>query len=259
MIARVSDILAALDRIAPPELREDYDNVGLLAGHPAGKVDRALVALDLTEGVIEEAEREGAQLIVTHHPILFHARRTLREDDPEGALLAHLLRARLALIAAHTNYDNAQAGLNDALAEALGLRDICPAQGGMRVGTLCEEMPPQVLADAIRGALGGSVRAYIPRGAPPVRRLAVLGGAGGGMFADAEAAGAQAFLTGEVKHHEALAGVALNLTMLDGGHYETEHIAIKTLANRLQNALDALQYTVAIVQSAHRPFVRYDA
>ena len=95
-MATVRDILDLLEGIAPLETQEEWDNAGLLAGDPASEVTRVLVALDLTLEVVEEAERLGAQLIVTHHPILFRGRKNLREDDAEGKLLAALIRARLA-------------------------------------------------------------------------------------------------------------------------------------------------------------------
>ena len=119
----VSKMLELVGDIAPFELAEEWDNVGLLAGHPDWPVARAMVALDLTDGALREAAEKGVQLIVTHHPILLNGRKNLREDDGEGALLAALIRARIALIAAHTNYDSAPGGMNDVLAAALGLSE----------------------------------------------------------------------------------------------------------------------------------------
>ena len=107
MSVTASYIMLILEQIAPRELSESYDNVGLLAGHPAQTVERVLVALDLTEGVVREAEKAGAQMIVTHHPIFFRGRKNIREDDAEGAAVCSLIRAHLALAAAHTNFDNA--------------------------------------------------------------------------------------------------------------------------------------------------------
>ena len=158
-MATVRDILDLLEGIAPLETQEEWDNAGLLAGDPAAKVTRVLVALDLTLEVVEEAERLGAQLIVTHHPILFRGRKNLREDDAEGKLLAALIRARLAMIAMHTNFDNAEGGVNSALCERLGIRESQPLTSGMRIG----EIDPMPLADFRRHVetrLGGVVRAY---------------------------------------------------------------------------------------------------
>ena len=106
MSVTASDIMSILEQIAPRELSESYDNVGLLAGHPAQTVERVLVALDLTESVVREAEKAGAQMIVTHHPIFFRGRKNIREDDAEGAAVCSLIRAHLALAAARGESGN---------------------------------------------------------------------------------------------------------------------------------------------------------
>lgn len=252
---KVRDALSILNGMFPPELAESYDNVGLLCGHPDAPVTGILCALDLTEGLIDEAQARGAQLIVTHHPILFHARKNLREDDPEGRLLTRLVRARLSLIAAHTNYDNAPDGVNDQLAAALGLEGVQALANGLRVGELPREMTARELTEHVAQALHTVVRPYCPRKAS-IRRVAVCGGAGGDFYPLALAAGAQAYVTGEARYHDALAAVAEGLTLLEAGHYETEQIAIKSLAIRLQNAANALQYKVTVMESAEQPFAR---
>ena len=169
-MATVQDILDLLEGIAPLEMQEEWDNAGLLAGDPAAKVTRVLVALDLTLEVVEEAERLGAQLIVTHHPILFRGRKNLREDDAEGRLLAALIRARLAMIAMHTNFDNAEGGVNSALCGRLGIRESQPLTSGMRIGEidpmpLADFPPPRGNAPGRRGArLRRDGQGHPPRG-----------------------------------------------------------------------------------------------
>lgn len=252
---KVRDALSILNGMFPPELAEGYDNVGLLCGHPDVPVEKILCALDLTEGLIDEALEKGVQLIVTHHPILFHARKNLREDDPEGRLLTWLVRSRLSLIAVHTNYDNAPDGVNDQLAAALGLVNVQALENGLRVGKLPREMNVRELTEHVGEALCAVIRPYFSHDAV-VSRVAVCGGAGSEFYPLALAAGAQAYVTGEVHHHDALAAVAENLVVIEAGHYETEQIAIKSLADRLQNAADALQYKVNVMESAEKPFAR---
>ena len=256
MSVTIGQVLELLNEMAPPELAEGYDNVGLLAGHPDWPVERILVALDLTEGAVEEAKAIGAQLIVTHHPILFRGRKNLREDDAEGAAVCSMIRAGIGLIAAHTNFDNAPCGVNDALAEALGLCDVQPLGQGMRLGTLCGGYTSGTIGPMIEGKLGGRARVYAQAPDSPIERVAVCGGAGGDFFEMAAQAGAQAFVTGEVKHHEALAAVAGGLCLIEAGHYETEHIAIKLLADGLQKRINAVQYNVTVNVSAYAPFWR---
>ena len=255
MAATVGQILDIINEIAPPELAESYDNVGLLAGHPGWRVTRVLASLDLTKAVVLEAEQRGAQLIVTHHPIFFRGRKNIREDDPEGEAICALIRARAALIAAHTNFDNADPGVNDALAGTLGLKDVEIGAHGMRVGRLESPFPVADFSDYVENRLNTRARLYAAAD-KFVRRVAVLGGAGGGFCAEALALKADAFVTGEISHHEALAACEQGLCVAEAGHYETEQIAIKLLAGRLQARCDALEYNITVMESTLKPFMR---
>ena len=252
---KIAEILEICEQIAPFCTAEDYDNVGLLAGSPEMDVNAALLSLDLTMDTIDEAERAGASLIITHHPILFHARKNLREDDPEGALLCRLIRSGRALIAMHTNFDKAQGGVNDALCEALGLSEAGHIGEFLCAGLLPREMTAAEFAAWAGEKLHAVVRPYVPMGyAKPIRRVAVCGGAGGEFWEEAAAFGADAFLTGEIRHHEMLAAMQQGLPLFEAGHYETEQIAISSLANRLQKEANAIQYKLRIIESQARPF-----
>lgn len=250
---RVRDILAALDALAPFELAEEWDNAGLLAGSAGAEVSKILVALDLRPRVIREAVSAGAELIVTHHPILFRGRKNLVEDDPEGALLAELVRSGRALIAMHTNFDNAENGVNDALAAALEFSGVEPLESGMRAGHLPAQTPLFALGERVERILGDVVRLY---GDPnrPVRRVAALGGAGGSYWKIALDAGADAYITGEIAHHHALEAADAGLCVLEAGHFATEFPAVRLLKDGLQNALDALQYEVTVIECSKEPF-----
>ncbi len=249
-MATVAEMLELVNEIAPFDLAEEWDNAGLLAGHPSWEVRRAMVALDLTPGALREAVDAGAQLIVTHHPILFHGRKNLREDDGEGALCADLVRSRIALIAAHTNYDNAPEGLNDALAAELGLEGVETLAHGLRAGVF--EGSPDALIARVRERLGGAPRLY--RGGGEIGRVAVCGGAGGAFWPEAAAAGCDAYLTGEIRHHEALAATQAGLTLVEAGHYHTERVMVKALRSRLQTRANTLQYNVHVFGSSFEPF-----
>lgn len=251
MAATVAQMLALMEGIAPRELAEEWDNVGLLAGRPDAGVEKVLVALDLTGGALDEAAALGVQLIVTHHPILFRGRKNLREDDPEGALLCRLVRQGVALIAAHTNFDNANPGLNDQLAAELGLKDVQTLEHGLRVGTI--DCALGELDALCRMRLGGCARIYGPERAR-IGRLAVCGGSGGEFWPTAQAAGADALLTGEVRHHDALNAVAVGMWLCEAGHFHTERVSVKALRKGLQNAINAVQYNVSVYESAFEPF-----
>ena len=247
MSVMVAEVYALLDQIAPIAGAEEWDNPGLLAGSPDKPVDTVLFALDLTEKVVEEAVRAGAQLIVTHHPILFRGRKNLLETDGEGRLLCALVRSGLSLIAMHTNYDNAHPGVNDALAGTLGLRDIEPMEHGMCAG-MTDACRFSEFVDMAERALGGPIRRY---GDPDrlIRRVAVLGGAGEDFWPEAKACGADAYLTGEMAYHKALDAVADGLCVMEAGHAATEAPGILALADGLQNAADAVQYNLRVLKS----------
>ena len=252
MSEKVSRIMQLLDEIAPFELAEEWDNVGLLAGNPDSEVDTVLCALDLNRDVLDEAVRCGVQLIVTHHPILFRGRKNLAETDAEGKLLCALVRSGIAMIAMHTNYDNADPGVNDALARTLGLRDVQALENGMRLGVPAQDALKR-FAENARQALGGPVRVY-GDGERKLRTVAVLGGAGEDFIPQAIEAGADAFLTGEAAYHKALAAVDEGMCVLEAGHAATERPAIAALAGSLQIKADALEYTVRVLESEVRSF-----
>ena len=253
MSATVGQLYELLKNIAPLELAEEWDNPGLLAGRLDAEVENVLCALDLTPAVIEEAVKLGAGLIVTHHPILFRGRKNLREDDAEGRMLCALVRANLALVAMHTNYDNANPGVNDALSAALALTDVEPLENGMRLG-VTEVVRFAAFADRVEEILGGPVRRY---GNPErlIHKVAVLGGAGGGFADQALAAGADCYVTGEMSYHKGLDAADNGLCVLEAGHAATEKPGILALSDALQKAADDVQYNVRIMNSAARMYL----
>lgn len=251
---RVSDVARLVNGIAPFELAEEWDNVGLLFGHTGQEVTRVLVALDLTQGALDEAKALGAQLIVTHHPIMFSARKRVTDEDREGRLMLGMAEAGIAHIAAHTNLDAAPGGVNDTLMAAMGAVHV-EGEGCVRVGDLPEGMTLGALAALAERRLRGPVRVYGAKDTP-VHRLGCCSGAGGSELAEAKALGADCFITGEVRHHEALDAVDGGVCVLEAGHFETENPVCEMLAEALQNAADALQYKVTVFCSKGNPFGR---
>lgn len=243
----VAQVLELVNGIAPFDLAEPWDNVGLLAGRPDMRVDAVLCALDMSHEVLEEAVRMGAQLVVTHHPILFRGRKNLCESDAEGRLLCALVRSGIAMIAAHTNYDNAAPGVNDALAAALGLDNVEALESGVRVGTI-KQTDFGMISECVASKLRGPVRRYGPL-SRPVSRVAVLGGAGEDYAPIALQAGADVFVTGEMAYHKALDAADNGLCVLEAGHAATEYPAISALRRGLQIAADAVQYDIRVFES----------
>jgi dinuclear metal center YbgI/SA1388 family protein len=233
-----------VDRFAPFLTAEEYDNAGLLTGRFDAPVTRILTALDCTLQVVEEAIWLKAELILTHHPLLFHARKNLREDDPEGQILCALIRSRISLISAHTNLDRAPGGISDVLGQLFSLTGM-RGEGYLRSGELPSRMTAGELCDMASRLLNAPVRLY---GSPEnvIETLAVGSGAYDEGFEEAANLGAQAYLTGEVRHHNALSAVAQGMVLLEGGHYATEAPGFSAFSGCLQKGLDGLQYSVAV-------------
>ncbi len=232
----VSDVYAALNAFAPFDTAEAWDHVGLQVGDSAAAVTRALVCLDVTSAAVERAREIGAQLIVCHHPPLFEPLHLLATDSVPYRLAA----SSIAVIAAHTNLDRAAGGVNDCLCDALGLTDVAPIADGLgRVGTLEKPLSPIEFAKSVGAALHTSVRLHAGRG--EVRRVAAVCGSGGDLLADVRAdVSPDAFVTGEIKHHEWLH--AENTTVVEAGHFATEQVAVCPLTARLNAALPEITW-----------------
>lgn len=243
-MATVTEFYRAVDRLAPFRTQMGFDNAGLLVGRGEAQVTRALVALDITLPVIEEAKALGAQLIISHHPVIFDPVRSIVAGDPTGDKLIALIRADLSAICAHTNLDVAVGGVNDALAQAIGLNDIevflpdgNDEQGrpfGLgRIGTTDHAMPLPEFAQKVKRALGANGVRYADAGRP-VSKVAVGGGSCGSSLRDAYEMGCDAFVTADVKYDVFLDAKALGIGLIDAGHYPTEQVVCPVLADYLR-------------------------
>ena len=251
----VQDVWNWLDGFAPFATQEGFDNAGLVIGAPGAQVHRVLFALDATLPVVQEAAQWGAQLLVTHHPLLFGGVRAIRVDEPEGAVIAALAGQRISLIAAHTNLDRAPGGTGDALAAVLGLADACPTQGDpyLRTGTLATPQTASAFHQALNAALGACARRYGVADAP-VQRVTVGAGAIGGEYPLAAADGAQAYVVGEIKHHELIGAQALGLIVYEAGHSATELPGIAALYQRFATEALAHHWPVEARLTAIPPY-----
>ncbi|HEY0637847.1 MAG TPA: Nif3-like dinuclear metal center hexameric protein [Pseudonocardiaceae bacterium] len=235
MTASVGDVVAALDRAYPPELAQPWDAVGLVCGDPAEPVRAVLVAVDATAGVVAEAiEREA--MLVAHHPLLLRGVHGVAADTGKGALVHRMIRAGLALHTAHTNADAADPGVSDALAQALGLTvegplDPLPQDerlGLGRIATLPAAEPFAAFVRRVGAALPATAWGVRGAGDPdrPVRRVAVCGGAGDSLLDRATAAGVDAYVTADLRHHPAdehLRGGPATPALVDVAHWASEH------------------------------------
>ena len=242
-------IMNALERLAPRRLAEDWDNPGLLVGSCAQKVSRILVALDVDDAVTQEAIDRRADMIVAHHPAIFRGMKQLRTDLPLGRRLAVLLTHNIAVAAAHTNLDITHGGVNDVLAERLGLEKlsafvITHQEDGVteslgRVGSLPTPLSIEDFARAVKERLDVSHVRLAAAAARPVRRVAVCGGAGADFIDDAVRRGVDVYVTGDVKYHEAQRAVEQGMHIIDAGHFGTEAPVLPVLVEQLYAELAA--------------------
>ncbi|WP_315440268.1 Nif3-like dinuclear metal center hexameric protein, partial [uncultured Selenomonas sp.] len=224
-------VMNALERIAPRHLAEDWDNTGLLVGSYAQKVERILVALDVDDTVVAEAIERRADMIVAHHPAIFRGMKHLRTDLPLGRRLAALLTHGIAVAAAHTNLDMTRGGVNDVLVAHLGLEKlsafvVTKQEDGAteslgRIGTLPAPVAIDDFAHRVRERLGVSHVRLVRAADRPVRRVAVCGGAGAEFIDTAVRRGADVYLTGDVKYHEAQRAAEQGMHLIDAGHFGT--------------------------------------
>ncbi|OHV41452.1 Nif3-like dinuclear metal center hexameric protein [Pseudofrankia sp. EUN1h] len=249
----VADCVAAIEDAYPPGFAESWDAVGLSVGELGAHVGHVHFAVDPTVEVAAEAVALGAGLLVTHHPLFLRGVHGVAATTAGGRVVTTLIRGGAALFTAHTNADVACAGVNDALAAALGLTDVRPLAEGPdhpghgRLGELPEAEPLSAFCARVAAALpttAGGVRAT---GDPdrPVRRVAVCGGSGGELAAAADAAGADAFLTADGRHHHVLDAVAAHgVAIVDVAHWASEWPWLAYAAERLAAALSATGRTV---------------
>lgn len=228
---KVRDALGWINRFAPFETAEDFDNVGLLIGDADADVSRVLFTLDVTEETAQTAVRERAELIISHHPLIFSPIKRIDLGTVQGRIIATLITNGISVIAAHTCLDMAAGGISDALADVMELTDINRADVYVRVGRLPKPVTADELGAAIEAAIGFRPRVYCA-GGEPISTLAVAGGAYGEGWAIAAGAGAQAYLVGEIHHHEILEACASGLTVYDGGHRATEMPGVRALYRR---------------------------
>jgi len=359
-IARVADIVGLINRISPPRLAEDWDNVGLQVGDPNASVRRILVCLDVEQAAVEEAARLGVDLIVCHHPLIFHPLKRLTPSDPTGRIIYHAIRHNIAIIAAHTNLDRAVDGLNDWLAAQLGLAAVTPLErprsdgyyklvvyvpsghevavmeamfaagagqigaydrcsfrtsgtgsfrGGAdtdpfigtpgaheeaqelrletiipipqreriitrmikahpyeevaydliplanpvqgpglgRIGVLGKKRTLDAFACQVKAALDVTAVRMVGNVDQLIGKVAVCGGGGMVTYADAQRLGADCLVTGDIKFHEAQRARADGMALIDAGHFGTEKIMIKKMAERLTSLIAEQRFGLEVI------------
>lgn len=249
----VSQILAQLEQIAPPELKMSWDNVGLLCGDPQAEVTKILVSLDPFEGVADEAIETGAQLIVTHHPLIFRPCQAVTTQTSIGRTILKLSAHGISAINAHTNLDCAAGGVNDVLASILGLDRVEKLPDGLvRMGTVAEQPLPDFLCH-VKNKLHTPTLRYVD-GGKPVHRVAVGGGACGDFLTNAYDAGCDTFVTSDIKYNQFWDAHDLGLNLIDAGHFYTENPVCAAVQARLQAAFPQMD---VVLSKKHRDCMKF--
>lgn len=248
----VQNVAEVMNRIAPKILAEEWDNPGLLVGSFSAEVEKIFVCLDVSEENIKIAAEFGANLIVSHHPLIFRAVKNFRTDLPLGRKIELLIKNNISVFAAHTNLDSAFGGVNDILAEKIGLIDVKMFGDEEislgRIGKLAEPMTAKDFALHVKKVLSAENVRLIEAGNFLVSKVGVCGGAGADFIQKAKFFGATAFVTGDVKYHEAQSAVENKIHVVDAGHFATEFPVVHALAEKLAVEFDKLGYKIKIAE-----------
>ena len=254
----VAQLVAAVERLAPTALAEDWDNVGLLVGRHNQPLTSVLVALELRDEVLGEARDHGCDAVLTHHPPIFPSLAALTDHGPASELVLRAAEDRVAILAAHTNLDAARGGLNDVMCEILGIGPADPLRpdpgdpgaGLGRVGAVRPTILEALVQRVVTG-FGGEVT-YAGDPWTRLERVACCTGSGASMIDDARAAGADAFVTSDLKYHDADRAAGLPLVHLP--HARAERVALKRWTKALQRALAADNVEVRFAEADTDPW-----
>lgn len=241
MAVRLSDLIDLLETGAPLDLKESWDNTGLAIGDPAALIEKVLIGLDVTKDLIAEAQTMGADLILTHHPLLFRRPGSITSIDPQGQKLLALIKGDLNVYSAHTNLDKAKGGLNDLIMERLGFLDFKSLEAGLDegIGRIAEIEATSLmdLVSLVSTKLAVKDIRYCGRPGQTIRRVAVINGGGADFIGLAKSAGADCIITGDTKYHEVLDAVEADLSIIDPGHFATEWPIFKLAMAELQQSI----------------------
>lgn len=235
----VGKIYDYIDSIAPFSAQKEWDNSGLQVGSRTQEVKKVFIGLDATASLVEEAKKKGCDLIISHHPFIFNAVKSFVEPSP--AFMA--AKYNISVISAHTSFDCAVGGVNDVLAELVGVYNTKLSENKLfRIGkTDCKTVRDFALT--VKNALNADVFCSLPE--KEIKNVAVCGGSAAEYIETAKNEGADAFLTGEVKHHEILDACDSDIAVICAGHFETEIPAMRVLSKNLQKQFPEIEFIIS--------------
>ena len=247
---KIKDVLSALEQFAPLPLQEGWDNAGLQIGLTEAEVSGALLCLDVTEKVIDEAAAKGCNLVVSHHPLLFRGLKQISDQNDVQRTVWKAITQGICVVSMHTNMDNARGGVNFKIAERLGLTNVRfgvaeeAASGSWVVGEFAEPMAADDFVKHVKQRMEAESAMCNELLQRPIRSVAICGGAGDGFLDEAIAAGVDAFLTGEM-HYHVYFGHEQQLQICVIGHYESEHFTTEIFRDIIENACPGVRTFIA--------------
>jgi dinuclear metal center YbgI/SA1388 family protein len=253
MSATVAEIIEALEAIAPTHLAEPWDNPGLQVGNRRWPVKKILISLDPTPHVLNYAAGSGVDMVITHHPLLFKPLKSIDLSTPLGGILCKAIQKSIAVYAAHTNLDSAQAGLNDMLADCLALKNVTvlaprsdvaidagSVAGGIGLGRIGELSEPKDLlsvCETLKHSLNLENVRLVGDKKSRISRVALCTGSGSSLLDRFFSSGADVYITGDVRYHDARDAEDRGTSLIDIGHFGSEHLMVDRLADRLRKVI----------------------
>lgn len=254
-MAYVRDVMAKIEQLAPTSLAEGWDNVGLLVGNESKQVKKIMVMLDADSSTIDEAIANNVDLIVTHHPVLIKPINKIIDEK-----LIKLIKNDISLYTAHTNLDSANGGVNDVLAQKLGLKNIGNfplVENSELLGRIgnTSECTLEEFIKIVKKALNSKCVKYVGEKSTIIKKVGVCGGSGADFIAMAKESGCDVFITGDVKYHQAQLANEIGLCVIDAGHFETENIICSVLADYLQDMFKEIE---VLTSNRKESYLKYE-
>ncbi|MBU5486633.1 Nif3-like dinuclear metal center hexameric protein [Clostridium sp. MSJ-8] len=248
---KVKDIIKEMEKLAPPFLKESYDNVGLMVGDEEKDVQKILLALDCTKEVINEAILNNIDLIITHHPLIFRKPSRIVMGDLQGEKIISLIKNDISLYSSHTNLDTVKGGINETIVKMLGFGESKiidevenPEYKGSGIGRivkLSQEKTPQDIIDLVKNKLNvENLRVVI--GDKPISKIAIINGSGQDYFSDAVRYGADCIITGDTTYHYASDYKEMGITIIDPGHFKTEWIIFLEVMKNIESKFTNIEF-----------------
>jgi len=264
-MATVKEIHNYFNEIAPYYMKLDFDNVGMLVGFCDTQVKRAVIALDISDDVIEEAIEFGAQLIISHHPLIFDPVKRVTDDDYKGRKIIRMISNGISAICLHTNMDTADGGVNDALMEALGAKNVSLLSphgthpdgrpyGISRVGELDSPTSLENFLLKVKENLCSNGLRFVS-GNRPVHKIACCGGSGGSDMEKAFAAGCDTYVTADLKYDHFLWAKEAGLNLIDADHFCTENVVVPVIEKHMKSAYPQIEVCISKVHKQTVQFI----